>query len=489
MHDASISDLGLNKKLSILIENEEKDSVLSEKNVLGFKDQINLSDRKYSLMIKAFGLKHLLPSISKIRKKRTLIDSTTILYENSHGIYADAEIKIYKMLVLYHDLFPKIFDSLSEDENKVKCIRIKLSGDGTNVGHLHILNFTFSLPDFKYGQAAKGNFSLGAFEINSESYDELNSCFTELNPMLKNIKSFKIGEQTFNIKFYLAGDLKFLANMLGINQANSNLPCIWCKCPKTNCDSLEWSISDLKKGARSHEESEIRRVYKNVPNKLGYIKSPIFDFIPFENVIIELMHLNLRITDKFTEYIIDEITALDIFESQIIYESHTDSRIKDSINIYKYITFLTEICKIRNCFHLKGGKIVFRDLRGQEKLNVFSLINLVELFPTMSDVINKNNVVNNFHNIYIGIRDNILSFQEIKEKTAKFFIDYTETFMVTTITPYIHCFVCHMHEFRKLHGNFNLFNQQGLEKLNDITTEQVFRGSNRKRKESGKNLI
>ena len=65
-------------------------------------------------------------------------------------------------------------DSLSEDENKVKCIRIKLSGDGTNVGHLHILNFTFSLPDFKYGQAANGNFSLGAFEINSESYDELN---------------------------------------------------------------------------------------------------------------------------------------------------------------------------------------------------------------------------------------------------------------------------------------------------------------------------
>ena len=284
----------------------------------------------------------------------------------------------------------------------------------------------------------------------------------------------------------MAGDLKFLANMLGINHANANLPCIWCKCPKTNCNCVEWSIFDLNKGARSHEESLIRKVYKNSANKFGYIRAPIFDFIPFKDVIIDLMHLHLRITDKFTEFIVDEITALDKFASQVIYDSHTDPRIKNSKNIYNYIQFLTNICKIRNCFYLKEGKIVFRHLRGKDKLIVFNLINLEDLFPEMNDVCNKNKVVHDFQSIYIGIRDNELNAEEIKTKTSKFFIDYTETYMVTTITPYLHCFVCRMHEFRLLHGDFNLFNQQGLEKLNDITTEQIFRGSNRKRKENGK---
>jgi hypothetical protein len=34
------------------------------------------------------------------------------------------------------------------------------------------------------------------------------------------------------------------------------------------------------------------------------------------------------------------------------------------------------------------------------------------------------------------------------------------------VTPYIHIFVSHFHEFLELHGDLNLFNQEGLEKLN-----------------------
>ena len=61
--------------------------------------------------------------------------------------------------------------------------------------------------------------------------------------------------------------------------------------------------------------------------------------------------------------------------------------------------------------------------------------------------------------------------------------DFTETFMINSLTPYLHCFICHMHQFRFIHGDFNLFNIQGLEKLNDITSEQVFKSKNIKRKE------
>ena len=59
--------------------------------------------------------------------------------------------------------------------------------------------------------------------------------------------------------------------------------------------------------------------------------------------------------------------------------------------------------------------------------------------------------------------------------------DFTETFMINSLTPYLHCFICHMHQFRFIHGDFNLFNIQGLEKLNDNTSEQVFKSKIKKK--------
>jgi hypothetical protein len=53
-------------------------------------------------------------------------------------------------------------------------------------------------------------------------------------------------------------------------------------------------------------------------------------------------------------------------------------------------------------------------------------------------------------------------------------------YFVEKITPYINTFVHHLHEFVELYGNVKVFNQQGLEKLNDQTTTQFFRGTNRK---------
>ena len=45
------------------------------------------------------------------------------------------------------------------------------------------------------------------------------------------------------------------------------------------------------------------------------------------------------------------------------------------------------------------------------------------------------------------------------------------------ITPYLYYFSSHLSEFRKLHGDFKVFNQQGLEKLNDVTTKQTMRST------------
>lgn len=43
----------------------------------------------------------------------------------------------------------------------------------------------------------------------------------------------------------------------------------------------------------------------------------------------------------------------------------------------------------------------------------------------------------------------------------------------------MHAFVSHLHEFVHLYKDINAFNCQGLEKLNDLSTGQYFKGTNK----------
>jgi len=46
----------------------------------------------------------------------------------------------------------------------------------------------------------------------------------------------KIDGRPNNIEFYLGGDLKFLAIVCGIEAANTEYACVWCRCPRDKWD-------------------------------------------------------------------------------------------------------------------------------------------------------------------------------------------------------------------------------------------------------------
>ena len=50
------------------------------------------------------------------------------------------------------------------------------------------------------------------------------------------------------------------------------------------------------------------------------------------------------------------------------------------------------------------------------------------------------------------------------------------------ITPYVHAFVFHVPEFLEKYHDINVFNLQGLEKLNDLSTIYYQRSTNKQRK-------
>ena len=70
--------------------------------------------------------------------------------------------------------------------------------------------------------------------------------------------------------------------------------------------------------------------------------------------------------------------------------------------------------------------------------------------------------------------------EEIKSLTELFLSKFLKLYSCEDVTPSLHLFVHHLHELYKDNGDINLFNCQGSEKLNDLTTTIFFKSTNKK---------
>ena len=87
-----------------------------------------------------------------------------------------------------------------------------------------VLNFSFGFLDIINNKietnpnAVTGNFTLGLFKVKSECYDELKISLTELNEALSLLQTITLDGKEYKIEYWLGGDLKFLALVLGMNK-------------------------------------------------------------------------------------------------------------------------------------------------------------------------------------------------------------------------------------------------------------------------------
>jgi hypothetical protein len=68
----------------------------------------------------------------------------------------------------------------------------------------------------------------------------------------------------------------------------------------------------------------------------------------------------------------------------------------------------------------------------------------------------------------------------IKNKTKQWMVDFIAVYEHVDFTPYIHAFCSHLHEFVEIHGDINVFNQEGMEKHNHNTTKIYHNSTNKK---------
>jgi hypothetical protein len=338
-----------------------------------------------------------------------------------------------------------------------------------------------------------------------------------LELILKELKQLqldgiKIGEQQLGIQFKLGGDLFFIAHMMGINNANSKHPCPWCSfnAKKTIEINKEWPIS------RSHEESKKKLLIPPTKKKkkndasvtdtqtLGYKYEPIIDFISYDNVVVDVLHLLLRVSEKIFVSLIKKINVL---------EGNIDSAdFKNRPILKHFFDVLSNFCKVYKPFTIvnvpgKEKEIKMRSLNGNETLRIFETLSKdgMELSNFFSDESEDNEFVTKFPNFKIEDFDNenyvwlhfyqlfstIKGYNEKPEiekinELRKKLKDWLEHFLILSpgsIPPYVHIFVYHVPEMIERHLNLNFYNQQGLEKIGDFIKSYYFRSTNRNRKQ------
>ena len=170
--------------------------------------------------------------------------------------------------------------------------------------------------------------------------------------------------------------------------------------------------------------------------------------------IFELFEIYKKNEDNFTEFI------MKLKEFSI--ESYNIFKKSDSLKeifCEKKVDFLFFLRKLSNEFYI--------------------------LYKKIEDIQLIYEIWNSFFNIYISIKDNCYNNNNdvvymVKKQTFEWLNLFQSKYSPTQITPYEHIFGDHLGEMIAYFGNINLYNMQGLERLNGITTGHYFNSTNRR---------
>lgn len=204
----------------------------------------------------------------------------------------------------------------------------------------------------------------------------------------------------------------------------------------------------MELGARSFDEHRLHLQTKQKEN-YGYQKEMIFmNLIEYKNYQIEAFYLFLRISDHLFNLLIQNFLEDDEFEKNR-YE------IKSCRRLNSFNEYLSKSCKIKLSFKLikLKNKLAYRDLKADEKIRLFENLESTDNGWIVEEKYLK--IKKLWVSFYLLLktndkRDHInLDFNLMVKKWLDLFLSIYDT---SLITPYIHVFVSHLHQFK----NFSL---------------------------------
>ena len=116
-------------------------------------------------------------------------------------------------------------------------------------------------------------------------------------------KKIIVNDKEIAVELFLGGDYKYLLMAMGISGATSDYACLWCKVHKLFKD-LPHCNQELKRTLEGIKE------LRSSSKKFSCVKTPLFT-IELDHIIVDELHLMLRITDKLTDILIAEVMEKD----------------------------------------------------------------------------------------------------------------------------------------------------------------------------------
>jgi hypothetical protein len=118
---------------------------------------------------------------------------------------------------------------------------------------------------------------------------------------------------------------------------------------------------------RNHDESLLLKDRQDSEQRLGYSNSPLLSFITFENIVVDILHLFLRITDRLLDILFNTLKDL-----------QTKFKIENLIKIF--YDFLENDCKISNPSYsyieekdgVRVQNIKLRNLNSNDRFKMFT---------------------------------------------------------------------------------------------------------------------
>ena len=211
---------------------------------------------------------------------------------------------------------------------------------------------------------------------------------------------------------------------------------------------------------------------------------PLFAHIPLKNVVIDNLHLFLRVSDVLFNLLVIELKRQDCIDKVKKFSSFDPTKCK---HLDKYQDFVSslKISDFRFYIGQTSKALKCRSLTGPEKLKVMSNISIRNLLPELPD--DKLESIQRLWDQFLHLNaifskrpedmtdSDVEMFEEEARSWGRHFIN---CYHISNVTPYIHAMMNHVPEFLRLYGSIVPFTQQGLEKYNDITTKIYFRSTN-----------
>lgn len=198
--------------------------------------------------------------------------------------------------------------------------------------------------------------------------------------------------------------------------------------------------------------------------------------IPLTKVVVDNLHMFLRVTDASIDLLLLELRRLDSIE-------RLNRKSLDRLHHLKKYEEALKVIGIRGSNFWIGKeskKLKWRTLTGPEKLLLFDNINLCELFPQVPNI---NTVQSLWKDLLVlnrllstrpgSISDSVVT--EFERRATMFVRSFTDIYPSKFVTPYMYCMLmCHVSQFMKVHGAILPCTQHGMEKYNDVMTKDYF---------------